>query len=165
MVNVFMSGPPASMIDAVNEPLNEFVQTLENTVRCDNYMQVEAMVKNNEVGRLIIFSTVFNFDEQLGFTPGQLAAEFLHRINPDLPILVVGGRKVYVMENYRLKPIEDTSIYIPSMQYSVREANEIMRSFMEGTLDTNSLEVYETLGKDYMDHAVQTGELKLRTES
>lgn len=83
-----------------------------------NFEQVIGLAKCNELDKLCIFIDVWNcFGMSFNSMRGQRAAEKIHAINPDIPILIWDGRE-YIPE--------DPDVVMPPMFQVVGTPKEIV---------------------------------------
>lgn len=146
--NVLLSG----MYVVYQKIIDSIKQQVPDIEFSFNYAHVMGMVKLREISRLIIISDVFNFSSptaSYNATRGQEAAEYLHRVDPFLPILIWSGRRYYgddedfpplwTVEGEPWPLKFDSELYLEVMDYDLDKIGRISGEFIKGTLQAKQL--------------------------
>jgi hypothetical protein len=115
-----------------------------------NFEDVLSYAKSNELSSIVIVSSAFNYSgSKYNVIRGQQAAEIIHLINPNIPILIWDGR-TYKYKNYPIEcnlfgqvlPIKNINeYYLEIIHYSDKEIFKIIKNFYSKKLDTTSIKI------------------------
>lgn len=143
MKNVFLIGIPE-----LHRTITKHIVTIPDVVIEKNFQQVLGMAKSNEITRLCIFMDAWNCDDYNG-NRGQTVAEKIHKIKPDIPILIWEGRKYISEKNLpplfivagKPKPLEyNNELYLSFDHYNDNEEIiKITKQFFEGKLSAEDV--------------------------
>lgn len=143
-MKVFTTGMPnlcTSHIKALNSDI-----IVEN-----NFEQIIGMAKNKELEKLCIYMDVWNvFGRSFNGMRGQGAAEKIHEIDPNIPILIWDGREYDVPAELanippcfqvegKVHPIKNPNEIYLSFDFYDNVIDEITIKFFDGTLELEKL--------------------------
>lgn len=120
--------------------LAENLKSIPNLLITSNYEEVLGLVKHDRIGRLCIIISGYNYSKSPSNNiEGYEAARELHKIQKDLPILIINGSEKEVSEKTGLLEIISKStnneIYIENDGEPVRErffSGELFQDFYQG---------------------------------
>jgi len=148
-MNVFLSG--TCLCSELIEILKEKSIEIEN-----NFEQVFAMAKLGKINKLCIFMDADNCSyKKFNCIRGQGAAELIHSVNKNIPILIWDGKE-YVDADQDLPPIfqigtkqkpvkNNNEMYLSFAHYNKTSIEEITMSFFENTLTDTDIKIKDCL--------------------
>jgi hypothetical protein len=149
-MKVFTAGMPDLCSSHINKLNNDVV--VEN-----NFEQIIGMAKNGELERLCIYMDVWNvFGRSFNGMRGQGAAEKIHEIDPNIPILIWDGREYDVSPELsnippcfqvdgKVHPIKYANETYLSFDFYDNVIDDITTKFFNGTLNLDKLAHKECL--------------------
>jgi hypothetical protein len=138
------------------EHWKSFISELESVEFERNFEQILAMVKNGEINKVCIIMDVWNVaGKSFNGMRGQNAAEKIHEINPNVPILIWDGREFesdivippcFQVEG-NLVPIKKANeLYLSFDNYDDDQMLEITAKFFDGVLTSEDALEKECIG-------------------
>jgi hypothetical protein len=140
-MQIFTSGTP-ELCSSLREKLNAHTAQFEY-----NFQQIIALAKLKQLDKLCIYMDVWNVSgKSFNGMRGQGAAELIHEIDPNIPILIWDGREFDTDPEILIPPafqvngevhpiINDNELYLSFDHYDESKIHEITAKFFEGTLN------------------------------
>lgn len=140
-MHIFTSGSP-ELCSSLRENLNTDIARFEY-----NFQQIIALAKLKQLGKLCIYMDVWNVSgKTFNGMRGQGAAELIHEIDPNVPILIWDGREFDADPEILIPPafqvdgvvhpiINDNELYLSFDHYNENKIHEITIKFFERTLN------------------------------
>lgn len=148
-MNIFVLG-----IVIMDSYIEKLKKELPGVAFVDNFEQVIALVKEGSVDKICLFRDVWNCTGSYNQARAQVAAKMIHKINPDIPILIWDGREYDCPEPDsppclqcwgKQKPItEHNELYLDDDIY-FSEIPDLTRKFFSGKLTEKDVPVRECL--------------------
>jgi len=129
-------------IDWYKDLINTFKEKVPGLYVTVNYEEIKAMVKAGEIDRLCILLGGYNYSKHPWNTiQGYEAAEDLHKISKDLPILVINGSNSEVSKETGLLEYisrdKENEVYLNNDEAKMRErffSGDLLQDFYNGLL-------------------------------
>ena len=142
-------GPMNAMLISPIEFFDDVIGQIEDGYEISvsgNFEQILALAKSAELKRLCIVMGGYNYSKSMmNNISGQKAAEEIHAVNPDIPILIWNGRQNEWSENdkrYYIPEIKNKNeIYLRAGDYSREDFFGIIRKFYADSLTTADMPV------------------------
>lgn len=145
--------PVIAHIDLMPQIIDELVEDLSipNLYVTINYLQVAGMIRDGEVSRLLIILGIWNTGRTefgKGAYWGRTAATELHKIDPNLPILIFNGREETMdpKGNWYKPPLQFSNEVYVSESVSRERKYALAKKFFEGHLSPSDVPQADYLG-------------------
>ena len=114
-----------------------------------NFEDILGRAKLDEIGKLCIVLSAYNYSgSDTNTIDPQTAAELIHAVQPEIPIMCWGGRtKRSEFED----PTKDNELILDVSYYGVEECCRIIKKFYSGTLTVDDIPMRQCLKLNWLE--------------